>query len=195
MSIANIHININIVNFDDRDRQERLQKYLNNHRGSNVSIKDLIMNDLLCDENKKLLNQLRSFKYHQPKNHQLYIHGYILKKINTRNGNIIIILIRFKVIETNRTFTLYPDVLLPMIKFTIDEIDRFISNFQYKHFRRFDLEGLEKISNRINCQIIYSNICGSIRSYLMLVKTTLVHKTDLVHKLYPRYNCAFHTNQ
>ena len=195
MSIANIHININIVNFDDRDRQERLQNYLNNHRGSNVSIKELIMNDLLCDENKKLLNQLRSFKYHQPKNHQIYIHGYILKKINTRNGNIIIILIRFKVIETNRTFTLYPDVLLPMIKFTIDEIDRFISDFQYKHFRRFDLEGLEKISNRINCQIIYSNICGSIRSYLMLVKTTLVHKTDLVHKLYPRYDCAFHTTQ
>ena len=195
MSIANIHININIVNFDDRDRQERLQNYLNNHRGSNVSIKELIMNDLLCDENKKLLNQLRSFKYHQPKNHQIYIHGYILKKINTRNGNIIIILIRFKILETNRTFTLYPDTLLPMIKFTIDEIDRFISNFQYKHFHRFDLEGLEKISNRINCQIIYSNICGSIRSYLMLVKTTLVHKTDLVHKLYPRYNCAFHTSQ
>ena len=195
MNIANIHININIVNFDDRDRQERLQKYLNNHRGSNVSIKELIMNDLLCDENKKLLNQLRSFKYHQPKNRQIYIHGYILKKINTRNGNIIIILIRFKILETNRTFTLYPDTLLPMIKFTIDEIDRFISNFQYKHFHRFDLEGLEKISNRINCQIIYSNICGSIRSYLMLVKTTLVHKTDLVHKLYPRYKCAFHTSQ
>ena len=153
------------------------------------------MNDLLCDANITLLNQLRSFKYHQPKNHQIYIHGYILKKINTRNGNIIIILIRFKILETNRTFTLYPDTLLPMIKFTIDEIDRFISNFQYKHFHRFDLEGLEKISNRINCQIIYSNICGSIRSYLMLVKTTLVHKTDLVHKLYPRYNCAFHTSQ
>ena len=153
------------------------------------------MNDLLCDANITLLNQLRRFKYHQPKNHQIYIHGYILKKINTRNGNIIIILIRFRILETNRTFTLYPDTLLPMIKFTIDEIDRFISNFQYKHFRRFDLEGLEKISNRINCQIIYSNICGSIRSYLMLVKTTLVHKTDLVHKLYPRYNCAFHTSQ
>ena len=195
MSIANVHININIGNFDDRDRQEKLQKYLDKHRGSTVSIKELIMNDLLCDANITLLNQLRRFKYHQPKNHQIYIHGYILKKINTRNGNIIIILIRFKVIETNRTFTLYPDVLLPMIKFTIDEIDRFISNFQYKHFRRFDLEGLEKISNRINCQIIYSNICGSIRSYLMLVKTTLVHKTDLVHKLYPRYNCAFHTSQ
>ena len=195
MSIANLPRNINIGNFDDRDRQEKLQKYLDKHRGSTVSIKELIMNDLLCDANITLLNQLRRFKYHQPKNHQIYIHGYILKKINTRNGNIIIILIRFKVIETNRTFTLYPDVLLPMIKFTIDEIDRFISNFQYKHFRRFDLEGLEKISNRINCQIIYSNICGSIRSYLMLVKTTLVHKTDLVHKLYPRYNCAFHTSQ
>ena len=121
--------------------------------------------------------------------------GYILKKINTQIGNIIIILIRFKIVETNKTFTLYPDVLLPMIKFTIDEMDRFISNFQYKHFRRFDLEGLEKIANRINYQFIHSDISSSIRSYLMLVKTTLVYKTDHVHKLYPRYNCAFHTTQ
>ena len=119
--------------------------------------------------------------------------GYIQKKINTQIGNIIIILIRLKIVETNKTFTLYPNVLLPMIKFTIDEIDRFISNFQYKHFRRFDLEGLEKIANRINYHFIHSDISSSIRSYLMLVKTTLVYKTDLVHKLYPRYNCAFHT--
>ena len=104
-------------------------------------------------------------------------------------------MIRFKIVETNETFTLYPDVLLPMIKFTIDEIGRFISNFQYKHFRRFDLEGLEKIANRINYHFIHSDISSSIRSHLMLVKTTLVYKTDLVYKLYPRFDCAFHTTQ
>ena len=72
MSITNIPKNINIRNFDDRDCQKKLQKYFNNHRGTNVSIKELKMNDLVCDANNKLLNQLRSFKYRQWKNHRIY---------------------------------------------------------------------------------------------------------------------------
>ena len=65
-------ININIRNFDDHVCQKKLQKYFNNHRGTNVSIKELKMNDLVCDANNKLLNQLRSFKYRQWKNHRIY---------------------------------------------------------------------------------------------------------------------------
>ncbi len=72
MSITNIPININIENFDDRYCQKKLQKYFNNHRGTNVSIKELKMNDLVCDAKNKLLNQLKSFKYHQWKNHRIY---------------------------------------------------------------------------------------------------------------------------
>ena len=60
MSITNIPININIRNFDDRDCQKKLQKYFDNHRGTNVSIKELKMNDVVCDANNKLLNLLRS---------------------------------------------------------------------------------------------------------------------------------------
>ena len=59
-------ININIGNFDDRDRQEKLQKYVDKHRGSNVSIKELIMNDLLCNANKKLFNQILPITHLRP---------------------------------------------------------------------------------------------------------------------------------
>lgn len=193
MRISNIKININIDLFDDRERINKLRKYLESYHGSNVSIKELINQDLLSDANKQLLNNLKAYKRHQMHS-RLYIHGYIIKRVNTRRGDIIIILIRFKDLDTNKTFTLYPDILLPMIKFTVDDIDRYISKFQYKDFYRFDIEGLQQLVLRINTPTVYKHCCNSLRDFLQIVRNLFNEKIGFVHKLYPRYCCAFHTS-
>lgn len=192
MSIPNLKININIDRFDDREQLIKLREYLEQHHGSNVSIKELINFELLSDANKQLLSQLKAFKQRQ-KSNRLYIHGYIIKRINTERGELIIILIRFKNLRTNRTFTIYPDILLPMIKFTIDDIDRCLNKHDFRKYHRFDFEALEQLVLRINDPLIYSHCSKTPSNFLQIIRNLFNEKVALIHKLFPQYSCTFHT--
>lgn len=192
MILPNPNININIKSFDDRQRQRKLAAHLKHHKGSNVSIKDLLDNDLLCDANIELLRQIKAY-IHNRVTDRLYVHGYILKHINTPRGDLIIVLIRLEKVETGETFTLYPDILLPMIKFTATDIYECIQDELPDRFYHFDLEGLYRIAARINDPPVYGWISSSLSACINIIKIMFDQKSRLIHKLYPNYLNLFHT--
>lgn len=192
MILPNPNININIKRFDDRKRQRKLAIFFKQHRGSNVSIKELLRKGLLCSANIELLRQIKAY-IHNKLTERFYVHGYIIKKINTTFGNLLIVLIRLKKVDTGETFTLYPDVFLPMIKFVVDDIDKYIHGELPDRFHHFDLEGLDRISTRINDQLLFNGISTSVTGGLNVITIMFVLKATLVHKLYPNYSNLFHT--
>lgn len=192
MILPNPNININIKRFDDRKRQRKLAIFFKQHRGSNVSIKELLRKGLLCSANIELLRQIKAY-IHNKLTERFYVHGYIIKKINTTSGNLLIVLIRLKKVDTGETFTLYPDGFLPMIKFVVDDIDKYIHGELPDRFHHFDLEGLDRISTRINDQLLFNGISTSVTGGLNVITIMFVLKATLVHKLYPNYSNLFHT--
>lgn len=192
MILPNPNININIKRFDDRKRQRKLAIFFKQHRGSNVSIKELLRKGLLCSANIELLRQIKAY-IHNKLTERFYVHGYIIKKINTTFGNLLIVLIRLKKVDTGETFTLYPDGFLPMIKFVVDDIDKYIHGELPDRFHHFDLEGLDRISTRINDQLLFNGISTSVTGGLNVITIMFVLKATLVHKLYPNYSNLFHT--